>query len=151
MFLTQLDALIELTSSWPDFDYYTEKLRRFHGNLIEKGRQTFDANPNHFNTMIHGDMWTNNIMMRFNGETMRVENVIFLDFQYSCWTSPAIDLQYFLNTSLCETLRTYYLDDLIEYYHKELTTMLKRFKYGKHVPTLSELQSQFRDKSFYGT
>lgn len=151
MYLTQLDAIIELTNTWPDFEYYTAKLRRFRGNFIEKGSQAFDVDPNHFNTLIHGDLWTNNILLKYNSATDQVENAVFLDFQFSCWTSWAIDLQYILNTSLCETLRTHHLDDLIEHYHKKLSTMLKRLNYGKHVPTLRELQSQFREKSFYGT
>lgn len=86
--------------------------------------------------------------IKTNGASL--ENVIFLDFQFSCWASPAIDLQYFMNTSLCETLRTSHFDDLIEYYHSNLVAMLKRFNYGKHVPTVSELQSQFHEKSAYG-
>lgn len=54
VFLTQLDALIELVSSWPDFDKYTEKLRRFHGKFVEKERQIFDADPKQFNTLVCG-------------------------------------------------------------------------------------------------
>lgn len=157
-FLFQLDAVIELVSSWPDFDCYIEKLHRFRGKFIEKGRELFLADPKQFNTLIHGDLWTNNMMVKYGDVSTRTassncdfENVIFLDFQFSCWTSPAIDLQYFMNTSLCDTLRTDHLDDLIGYYHKELATLLQRFNYRKHVPTLSDLQSQFREKSFYGT
>lgn len=155
MFLTHLDAIVEVLQGWPDFAYYAEKIRRFRKNFIEKGCQAFDADPNQFNTFIHGDLWTNNIMLKYESEDANddnpVKNVVFLDFQFACWTSPVMDLHYFLNTSLREPLRTHHINELVEYYHKELVTMLKRLNYGKHVPTLSELLSQFREKSFYGT
>lgn len=155
MFLTQLDAVVELFETWPDFAYYAEKLRRFRKNLIEKGCQAFDADPNQINTLVHGDLWTNNIMVKYGealtGADAPLENAIFLDFQFACWTSPVIDLHYFLNTSLCETLRTHHINELVDFYHDKFSTMLKRLNYGKHVPTLSEFRKLFREKSFYGT
>lgn len=144
-----------MIAKWPDFAAHTDKLRRLRDNLMEKGRQAFDANPKHFNTMIHGDMWTNNLMMKYgniDGETEQsmVENMVYLDFQFSCWTSPAIDLHYFFNTSLQETLRENYLNELIEFYHGQLANYLMRLNYLGHIPTLDEFQKQFLEKSFYG-
>lgn len=54
---TQLDVLMEVVALWPDGAYYIEKLRRTHSNLMERGSSAFDPDPNHFNTMIHGDMF----------------------------------------------------------------------------------------------
>lgn len=57
-YLTQLDVLMELVvSSWPDAEYYLKKLRRVREHLMEFGAKAFEANPNHFNTLIHGDMF----------------------------------------------------------------------------------------------
>lgn len=57
-YLTQLDVLMEeVVSTWPDADYYMEKLRRVHNNLMELGAKAFEPDPSHFNTLIHGDMF----------------------------------------------------------------------------------------------
>lgn len=148
---TLLDALIEMISTWNDFDYYREKLCRFRSKLIEKGQQTFDASQNEFNTLIHGDFWTNNIMLKYTNDDKKFDNVALIDFQFCCWTSPAIDLQYFFNTSLNEDLRLHHQDELLQYYHEILSLTLKRLNYQKHVPNVQEFRLQFMAKSFYGT
>lgn len=63
-YCTQLDVLMEVVSTWEDSEYYTEKLHRLRGNIMDKGAKAFDPEPNHFNTMIHGDMFVshNNFM-----------------------------------------------------------------------------------------
>lgn len=149
-YLTNLDSVIEVVSKWPDFTLYTEKLRRLRANFMEKGRKAFDAEPNHFNTLIHGDMWINNLMTKRIDDETPIENMIYLDFQFSCWTSATIDLQYFLNTSLEEALRPDRIQELLEFYHKHLTGFLKQLGYRKSMPTFVEFQKQFLGKSLYG-
>lgn len=151
---TLLDSLIETISTWSDFVYYANKLRAFRLKLIENGQKTFDAYENEFNTLIHGDFWTNNIMLKFpkhnNNDKNEFDNVALIDFQFCCWTSPAIDLHYFFNTSLNENVRLYQQDELLEYYHKMLSSTLIQLNYRKYVPTLHEFRLQFIAKSFYG-
>lgn len=157
-FVTQLDAAVERISTWPDFTHYADKLRRLRGQVVERTRLAFDASPNHFNTLIHGDLWVNNMMICWpNGEEPSAsdndstpDDVILLDFQFSCWTSPTIDLHYFLNTSACETLRSNHMDALIEFYHGHLAAFLQQLRYRKHIPAIDEFRTQFKEKSFYG-
>lgn len=56
-YITQLDVLMEVVETWPDGDYFMEKLHRLRGTMMEKGANAFGADPDHFNTMIHGDMY----------------------------------------------------------------------------------------------
>lgn len=60
--------------------------------------------------------WMNNLMIKYKNGS-EIANVILLDFQYSCWTSPAIDLHYFFNNSLQECLWPDRFDELLEFYH----------------------------------
>lgn len=161
-----LDALIETISTWENYEYYVAKLRKLRPVLLERGRKAFDAQAEQFNTLIHGDMWASNIMITYSDfgkscrhrqqqqqsqyENKQLENLALIDFQFSCWTSPAIDLHYFFNTSLSEELRLHHQEELIQYYHRKLTTILKCLNYQKHVPTLLEFQVQFLEKSIYG-
>lgn len=149
IYTTQLDALIKTISAWPNYEYYVEKLRRLRPRLIEKGRRAFDAQPNQFNTLIHGDMWRTNVMVRYD-EAGQWENIALIDYQFCCWTSPAIDLQYFFNTSLEEDLRLNRQDELIQFYHGQLSSILERLNYRQYVPTLHEFHVQFLEKCIYG-
>lgn len=79
-----------------------------------------------------------------------IENLIFIDFQYSCWTSPSIDLHYFLNNSVQESLRHERFDELIAFYHGNLETVLKQLEYKKQIPTFDQFKQQYLDKNFYG-
>lgn len=101
----------------------------------------------------------NNLMIRTNGarngevngqSETSIENVILIDFQYSCWTSPAIDLHYFLNTSLQESLRPGRFDELIGIYHANLVEYLKQLDYKNHIPNFDQFKKQYQDKKFYG-
>lgn len=87
---------------------------------------------------------------RDQSEPSPIENMIFIDFQYSCWSSPAIDLHYFFNTSLHESLRPDRFDDFIIFYHDQLETYLKRLGYKKLIPNFDEFKQQYHDKSFFG-
>ncbi|XP_031629203.1 uncharacterized protein LOC116344683 [Contarinia nasturtii] len=151
-YTTGLEIIIEITSNWPEFTVYTEKLKKLRETLIEKARCTFDIKPQHFNTLIHGDIWINNLMLKFKKKPteLEIEDVILIDFQYTCWNSPANDLQFFFNSSLKESLRPNCFDELIEYYHQQLVTFLKRLTYKKSIPTLEEFKAQFYERSFYG-
>lgn len=150
---------MEVLSEWSDGDYYVKKLKRVRKNLMEKGAKAFAPDPNHFNTLIHGDMWVNNLMMKYanvtetdeiNPDDLEIENIIFIDFQYSCWTSPTIDLHYFFNNSLQESLRPGRFDELITFYHGHLTTSLEGLEYKQQIPTLEQFKQQYFEKSFYG-
>lgn len=148
MHSTILDIVIESISEWPDFSYYAEKLRKFHPHLIERERQGFDALPNDFNTLIHGDFWFTNVMLKHDGD--KIDNIALIDFQFNCWASPAVDLQYFLNTSIAEKLQMRHQPELVQYYHKKLVAMLKRLNYQNRIPTLLEFHLQFLARSIWG-
>ena len=64
-----------------------------------------------FNVLIHGDLWVNNMLFRYSDFP---EDLRFLDFQILYFSSPVIDLQYFFSTSLCQEVREYHLDRLME-------------------------------------
>lgn len=180
-YLSQFDAMIEAISAWPNADDYIPKLRRLRDNLLEKGRQTYNPDPNNFNTLIHGDLfvyffsthpffrvnfkvfqlnlysfvfrWLNNIMVRNktdqNGDTV-TENVMLLDYQALCWSSPTVDLHNLLNTSVQESLRFGRFDELIAIYHSHLVDCLTRLDYEKPIPNLDEFKKQYEAKKFHG-
>lgn len=99
--------------------------------------------------------WVNNLMLKHRTDidganASMIENLIFIDFQYSCWTSPTIDLHYFLNNSLQESLRHERFHELIEFYHSNLVAALKQLEYKQTIPTFEQFMQQYLEKNFYG-
>ncbi|VEN56402.1 unnamed protein product [Callosobruchus maculatus] len=79
-----------------------------------------------FSTLIHNDLWINNIMHIIrNGSTSETK---LIDFQMYRYNHPANDLMHLLFTSVKHAVLKEHLDDLIEFYYKELITSLLRME-----------------------
>lgn len=151
MYENHCDALIHLVEGWKDYECYANKLRKLRPQLIERLNECFKSSPSDFNCLIHGDVWTNNIMISYDKTTNQLENVALIDLQTCRWTSPAIDLQFYFNVCLEEHLRLHHQEELVQFYHNELTEMLKKLNYKKSIPTLPEFRVQFVQKELIGS
>lgn len=143
------DAMINLISTWDNYSYYVEKLKILKGNMMKYAKLAFDPKPHNFQTLIHGDIWTNNTMFRYtNGN--EPDQLMLVDFQFACWASPTIDVHYFFNTSMKNDLRLNHQDELLQYYHECLVATLKALKFPGYIPTLREFHMEFVENSIYG-
>ncbi|EDV53700.1 uncharacterized protein LOC6554987 [Drosophila erecta] len=127
---------------------YQAKIDRLVNNVMDYGERSTSFAPGDFVTLAHGDIWTTNVMFQYDDEGHPV-NAIFIDFQFSVWNSPAIDLHYFFSTSIHENLRLEHQTELVQFYYYKLVEALRRVKYVGNVPSLFEFQQQFRAKAFY--
>lgn len=50
------------------------------------------------NVLNHGDLWVNNMMFKYDANGRPID-LVFVDYQMSFYSSPGIDINYFLNTS----------------------------------------------------
>jgi len=82
-------------------------------------------NGSRFAVIQHGDAWTNNIMFKFDGETLK--EAILIDYQVAKNASPANDLLYMIfNCTDHETrLKNFY--NWLDYYHSELDKSLSNY------------------------
>jgi hypothetical protein len=76
-----------------------------------------------FATVIHGDVWTNNIMVKTHMN--RIVDVKFVDLQLVQHASVTRDVLFFLFTSVQGTILKQHLDDLIMFYYQNLTKILE--------------------------
>lgn len=68
------------------------------------------------------------------------------------YTSPAIDLHYFIATSPTDKVREKYLITLLERYYSCLLFNLTEWQYSlSKIPTFKEFMQDFEDRAFYGT
>lgn len=66
------------------------------------------------------------------------------------WSSPVIDLHYFIFTSINPTIRLPQMNSIIGLYYRNLVDNLQLLGYSKNIPTLKDLHLDFIDKILYG-
>ncbi|XP_054725251.1 uncharacterized protein LOC129235441 [Anastrepha obliqua] len=139
-----------ILKNMPERAYYGNKLKALAPYYMEIGKRCFAPTPGHVNVLAHGDVWVNNVMFKYDPKTSEPVDVLIIDFQYSFWGSPTLDLHHLFNTSLQEPLRLHKQDILFQYYHSIFTDVLSRLNYSKHpVPTLNLFRQQVEQKRFF--
>ena len=91
MFETLCEAFIEEVVTWEGFEYYARKLEQVRKNLIKNALRAFDCDDGDLHVLNHGDLWTNNLMFKYD-EAENPIDAVLLDFQFTSYGSPALDL-----------------------------------------------------------
>ncbi|EDW84847.1 uncharacterized protein Dwil_GK14343 [Drosophila willistoni] len=129
--------------------YYEQKLKAMQKRVMEYSTRAYDPQPDQFNTLIHGDYWVNNVMVRYNENSKELQDLVMIDFQFCSWSSPAVDLHYFFNTSLETEVRFQHQDALVQYYHSILVQTLKDLNFSGYIPTLRQFVLQMEKARFF--
>ncbi|XP_075146904.1 uncharacterized protein LOC142221192 [Haematobia irritans] len=148
-FVGFFEACIRMVAQWSEYRDLTAKLKSLVPLYMELNKQVFDPIETHLNVFAHGDLWTNNILIKYDKENRKPLDVIIIDFQYSAWTSPAVDLHYFLNTSMQEDIHVHHQDQLVYHYYGYLKTILEKLNYKGDIPSLHKFHQQLQEKAFY--
>ncbi|BFF92959.1 uncharacterized protein DMAD_10901 [Drosophila madeirensis] len=140
-------AFIRYVNTQPSLkERYSDKLEHIVSHLMEYAARSVDVGEKDFQTLIHGDCWTTNVMYQYDDEGNPV-TVLPIDFQFSTWTSPVVDLLYLFSTSLREEVREKEIE-LVQHHFYELKKNLEKFSYKGVVPSLHEYQLQFERRRF---
>lgn len=139
----------EFCKTQPGLEKLVEKLTKIEDTFYKRICATTVRDDNDFNVILHGDLWANNIMFKYddNGE---VEDTVLVDFQICYYGPPALDVTYCMYTSSHNDVSELDWDMLVQYYYDELRTTLKKFNYSKKVPSLMEFNTQIITKGMYG-
>ncbi|XP_017017438.1 uncharacterized protein [Drosophila kikkawai] len=149
-FVGGLLAAARWMSKVPKLAHYGEKLFALAPHYMDIGRECFEPTAGHVNVLAHGDVWTNNVMFKYDQLTGRPVDVLLIDFQYSFWGSPCIDLHHFFNTSLKEPLRRDQQNGLFQFYHSIFSETLKKLDYSQNpIPSLHQFKQQVEQKRFF--
>ncbi|CAL8116531.1 unnamed protein product [Orchesella dallaii] len=131
------------------------KIGRFakegHKILLDLWGKTRENGNKYFRTLIHGDLWTNNIFFKGSDDGETVEDVKFIDFQQTRFGNVFEELHYFFFTSTSAEFRKKWLKTCLESYFQEFERVLRNL--GTELPqgfTEEELVGTFYENIEYG-
>uniref|UniRef100_A0A1Y9IVM7 CHK domain-containing protein n=1 Tax=Anopheles minimus TaxID=112268 RepID=A0A1Y9IVM7_9DIPT len=131
--------LMQLTVSYPEFAHFAKPLVKFQEDLKDFFDGMFYPSKTYQNVLIHGDCHIKNVMHKVDTGG-RVTDTILLDYQVSCWTSPAIDLYYLLDLIPTQEVKDNHRAEVIYFYYQQYTDLLKRLGFKGTIPSLLDLQ-----------
>lgn len=145
--LTALIKVIEedWKGEWMQYVEGIEKLKTTMTKLLMK---THEKDENKFNTLNHGDYWTNNILFKYNSDG-QPQHIKLVDYQMIFYNKPTLDLHWFFNTSLRPEIRDR-TAQLLTIYYSTLESSLKLFDFAAPIPSFEEISESFHETRMYG-
>lgn len=143
-----LTAKEEFCKKQPGLERIAEKISLIKDTIYDRICTSCARDDDDFNVILHGDLWSNNIMFKYieNGEVM---NVVLVDFQICYYGPPVLDVTYCLYTSSHNDVNESDWDMLVQYYYEELRSTLNKLNYRKNVPSLMEFNAQIVMRGMY--
>ncbi|KAE8573648.1 uncharacterized protein [Halyomorpha halys] len=97
-----------------------------------------------FAVICHGDFCNNNILFKYSETDEPVDCVIF-DFQLSLYSSPAVDLMFFIYFNTTSDFREKYLAEILKLYWDTL-----RKNVPTSIPSFQEFLEHLEKRAIYG-
>ncbi|KAF5293381.1 hypothetical protein FQA39_LY02866 [Lamprigera yunnana] len=140
------DEVTLICEKTQDFKQYYKKVRSIE-NIVEKTNDAIDLTSK-FKVLNHGDFWCGNSLFYY-GTDKQLRDIIFVDYQQSFFSSPAIDLHYFLTTSTNVQVKKEHIQTVLYHYFDKLLFHLKELNIN-NIPTREQLFDDFKTRASYG-
>uniref|UniRef100_A0A1B6HMW0 CHK kinase-like domain-containing protein n=1 Tax=Homalodisca liturata TaxID=320908 RepID=A0A1B6HMW0_9HEMI len=111
-------------------------------NIWKLAEEGVKPKPGRFNVLLHGDVWVNNMMFKYNTNKEPID-VKLLDFQISRYATPVLDLIYFMYTSANDDVRDNHQLELFELYVKTLNEGLEQVGCKERL-TIEEIKEDIK-------
>ncbi|KAJ6649395.1 hypothetical protein Bhyg_04629 [Pseudolycoriella hygida] len=141
-----LISCVDEVKTWEGFESIAKKMNNFCDNFIEKLADHCKNSPATVKVLNHGDLWVNNFLFKY--DEGKPVDVVFVDYQLSFYSSPGVDVNYFLSTSPSNEVRENKDDDLIEIYYDNFSRILK--KLSKQQYSFDTIKKEIQSREFYG-
>jgi len=125
-FLNACEVLKEFIKLIPK---YQTKLDYILENFTKKMSYIFEAvktSEVYTNTLLHGDLWSNNIMFQYGKYGEIPQQCRLVDFQLARYAPPALDVLTVLTIPTSKSFRDAHLSELLAEYYRFMTEFLKR-------------------------
>ncbi|KAH0552122.1 hypothetical protein KQX54_005963 [Cotesia glomerata] len=149
-FVSGMKYLVKAAASWPELrEDCRKKIEKIANVAYDKAANARKLDEKEFNVINHGDFWVNNMMFKYNDKGDAVDH-IFVDFQLCSYTTPALDLLYFLNSSASEEVLENHRSSLIKGYVKTLSETMTRIGCKTKAPSIEYFKKILADKAIIG-
>ncbi|XP_065354376.1 uncharacterized protein LOC135948850 [Calliphora vicina] len=144
---------IEMLSAHEEFAGYLEKVKLMQPHMMKGCMDLYNAHKlnkgqGDIFVLNHGDFHMKNLMFKFNEETGKMEDVIFVDFQMNCYAPSSVDTIYSQFTMMSPDLRLK-RNEFMQYYFTEFLGVLKNLNFEGELPRYSDFQiAGYRYKYF---
>ncbi|XP_055677686.1 uncharacterized protein LOC129786593 [Lutzomyia longipalpis] len=142
-------VLCDSAEKWEGFEEISAKLNKMKDNFWAIVYESDLDKNDGYRVLTHGDFWINNFLFKYDEVTGKPIDTIFVDLTYSHYTSPANDVQYFLNTSPKNEIRESRREDLIRVYYASFERTLSDLNH-RVIPTFDDLLVEMRKKEMFG-
>ncbi|XP_055677676.1 uncharacterized protein LOC129786588 isoform X1 [Lutzomyia longipalpis] len=146
---SHFNILCDIVKTWPGYEEISKKLDAMNPKIWELLYASTKRDKDQFRVLNHGDFWINNFLFKNDESTGKPIDCIFVDLQFSYYTSPAHDLQYFFNTSPTAEIRENQREELLRVYYGAFKKTLESLKYPK-IPTFDDLLVEMKKREMYG-
>lgn len=98
----------------------------------------------------HGDCWMPNFLFRYDSNGVPVA-ARMIDFQLARYSSPALDISFFMYSCTSQELREAHYDELLKAYHQSLSDMLLDLGSNPdQLFTFADLQKELQEFARFG-
>ncbi|XP_017079630.2 uncharacterized protein LOC108113547 [Drosophila eugracilis] len=147
-FLGCLMSCANYLKTQPGYGCQAKLLENLAPHYMRLGLRCFQPEDAHINVLTHGDLWTNNMMFKY--EEGVPSDVLLIDFQYAFWGSPTLDIHHLLNTSAVEQVRSELQIKMRCVYHDVFVEELKRHGFkSQRLPSRKQFHLESEQKRFY--
>ncbi|KAJ6647542.1 Scavenger receptor class B member 1 [Pseudolycoriella hygida] len=142
-------TLSNTAKKWSEFEEVADKLINIPSHVYEDIYKEYLPTENGFNVLLHGDMWSNNILFHHNTQG-KPTDIRLVDFALCKHTNPSFDLALLLyGSSHSASITQADRETLIKFYHIELNRLLRKLRYPAQIPTLLDIQALVFRFDFY--
>ncbi|XP_068157280.1 uncharacterized protein [Drosophila tropicalis] len=140
---------VQCCATYKGNEAYIEDVKALQHNMVKEMFNMAKLDTEEFNVLNHGDLWSNNIMFKYDAFD-KIKEVFFVDHQLPRYGSVVQDLYYFLlsSTKLEDKLDKF--DENIKYYHDSLVEHLKLLNYSGEIPKLQDIHLSLIKRGMWG-
>ncbi|XP_062554158.1 uncharacterized protein LOC134219445 [Armigeres subalbatus] len=142
-------VFLEILSSSPEDKQYQSKLEKSLDNHFNKLSTSLALNDSDFVALCHADVWTNNHLYSYH-KSGSPKDALLIDYQGPFYGSPVTDLFYYVVSSTTLELKTTRFDELVQYYHTQLTEALTKLAYPLVIPSLRDIHIEMLKRGYFG-
>lgn len=120
-----LSCMIETLTQSQELDSFRKFLLERVDKVWEGVTESCKKKTVGLNVLNHGDLWTSNILFKYDSAGRKIDHVNLIDYQLTHFSTPVNDLMWFLWTSAEEEVFENHLENLKNIYFETLNTTLE--------------------------